>query len=159
MKKILIILLFMCSLSVFAQKTQADKKFKLYEYSEAIPFYKQYLEQNPNDYDATKKLALSYKYINNISSSIETFQLLLKLKEAKLEDTYDLIQLLRISGNITEARKFAVQYQQKNPGEKAQNLLKAIDMYNEFTSNINEYSVINKTASYNQSVYKADYYK
>ncbi|MFA5816169.1 MAG: OmpA family protein [Bacteroidales bacterium] len=159
MKKIVIILLCLCNISVFAQKSQADKKFQLYEYSEAIPLYKQYLEKNPNDFDATKKLALSYKYINNINGSIEAYQSLLKLKEAIPEDWYDLVQLLRINGNLPEARLYAIQYQQKSNGEKAQNLLKSIDMYNEFTTGINEYSIVNKTSQYGQSVFSTIYYQ
>ncbi|TSA36989.1 MAG: hypothetical protein D4R64_06390 [Porphyromonadaceae bacterium] len=159
MKRIFIILLCLCSISAFAQKSLADKKFKLYEYSEAIPLYKQYLEKNSNDYDATRKLALSCSYTNNIFGSIEAYQSLLKLKEAQPEDWYDLVQLLRMNGNLTEARLYAIQYQQKNDGEKARNLLKSIDMYDELMSGKNEYDVINKTGQYNQSVFSAIYYQ
>jgi len=153
MKKLSIILFCLCSLSVFAQKAQGDKKFKLYEYHEAIPLYKDYLQKSPNDYDATRKLALSYKNINNISNSIEMYRILIKLSEAVPEDWFELVQLLRINGNITESRQYAVQYQQKNDGEKAQNLIKSIDMYDELTANIHDYTVVNKTDQYNQSVF------
>lgn len=159
MKKIVIFLLCLCNISVFAQKSQADKKFKLYEYSEAIPLYKQYVDKNPNDYEATKKLALSYKYINNINGSIEAYQSLLMLAEAIPEDWYDLVQLLRMNGNLTEARLYAIQYQNKNGGEKAQNLLKLIDMYDELMSGMKEYNVINNTGQYHQSIFSTTYYQ
>lgn len=159
MKKIVIILLCLCNVSVFAQKSQADNKFKLYKYSEAIPLYKQYLEKNPNDYDATRKLALSYQYINNISGSIESYRSMLKLAEAKPEDWFELVQLLRISGNLSEAKLYAIQYQQKAGGEKAQNLLKTIDMYNELMSGKDDYIVNNSTVKFNQSVFSAIYYR
>jgi len=158
MKKIVLFILCLCSISVFAQKSQADKKFSLYEYSESIPLYKQYLAKKPGDYDATRKLALCYKYTNNISGSVEAYQTLLTLKEAVPEDWYDLVQLLRISGNLTEARVYALQYQQKNNSEKAQNLLKSIDMYTELMSGSNEYDVVNKTGQYSQSVFSATWY-
>jgi len=158
MKRIFLILLCLWSATAFAQKSLADKKFKLYEYSEAIPLYKQYLEKNSNDYDATRKLALSCRYTNNIIGSIDAYQSLLKLKEAQPEDWYDLVQLLRMNGNLTEARTYAIQYQQKSDGEKARNLLKSIDSYDELMSGKNEYDIINKTGQYNQSVFSAIYY-
>ncbi len=158
MKKLIIILLCLCAIPLFAQKSQADKKFKLYQYSEAIPLYKQYLEKSPEDYDAARNLALSYKYINNIAGSIEAYQSLLKLKKAVPDDWYDLVQLLRINGNLADARLYAIQYQQKSSGEKAQNLLKSIDMYDELMSGKNEYNVINKTGQYHQSIFSTIYY-
>ncbi len=159
MKQIALILICLCAIPVFAQKSQADKKFSLYEYSEGIPLYKQYLEKNPGDCDATRKLALCYKYTNNISGSVEAYQSLLKLKDAEAEDWYDLVQLLRINGNLTDARNYAVQYQQKKKGEKAQNLLRSIDMYTELMSASDEYDIVNKTAQYQQSVFSAAWYQ
>jgi len=149
----------MCGIPLFAQKSQADKKFKLYEYSEAIPLYKQYLEKSPEDYDAARNLALSYRYTNNIAGSIGVYQSLLKLKKAVPDDWYDLVQLLRIDGNLAEARVYALQYQEKNNGEKAQNLIKSIDMYDELMSGKNDYNVINKTGQYEQSVFSTTYYQ
>ena len=159
MKKFIVILFCIFSSSLFAQKSQADKKFKLYIYSEAIPLYKQYLEKSPDDYDATKNLALSYKYTNNITGSIAASRTLLKLKEAVPEDWYELVQLLRINGDIAEAKLFAIQYQTKNGGDKAQNLLKSIDMYDELMSGKNDYDITNKTAKDTQSIFTTSFYK
>ncbi len=153
----MIILFCLYSFSLFAQKSHADRKFKLYEYNEAILLYRQYLEKNPNDYDATKKLALACKYTNNISSSIEIYRTLVKLQDAISDDWYDLVQLLRISGQIIEARECALMYQQKNNGEKAQNLIKSIDMYDELMSGINDYLVVNKTPHLSQSVFTVQF--
>ena len=159
MKKVILILLCFCSLTLFAQKSQADKKFKLYEYSEAIPLFKQYLEKSPNDYEAARNLALSYRYTNNIAGSIEAYRSLLKLKEAVPEDWFDLVQLLRINENLPEARQYAVQYQQKNAGEKANNLIRSLDMHDELMSGKDNYNVINKTDQYPQSVFSPVYYQ
>jgi outer membrane protein OmpA-like peptidoglycan-associated protein/tetratricopeptide (TPR) repeat protein len=155
----LLILIFLGTITGFAQKSQADKKFMLYEYSEAIPLYKQYLENNPDDYDAARKLALSYKYMNNISGSIEAYQSLLRLKEAVPEDWFELVQLLRINRNLPDARLYALQYQQKNNGEKAQNLLRSLDLYDELMAGMNEYDVVNRTGQYNQSVFSPIVYQ
>jgi len=159
MKKIILILFCFLHISLYAQKSQADKKFKLYEYSEAIPLYKQYLEKSPDDHDAVRNLALSYSYTNNIAGSIETYQSLVKLKQAVPDDWYDLVQLLRINGNNADARIYALQYQQKNDGEKAQNLIRSLDMYDELMSGKDNLAVVNKTALYTQSVFSPVYYK
>lgn len=158
MKKYIIILCCFYCFSVFAQKSQADRKFKLYEYTEAISLYRKYLEKNPTDYDATKNLALACRYTNNIQSSIETYRTLVKLNAAIPEDWYELVQLLRISGQINEAREFAIVYQQKNDGEKAQNLIKSIDMYAELVAEMNKYTVVNKTSHINQSVFTVQFH-
>lgn len=158
MKKIIVILFCILSISIFAQKSQADKKFKLYIYSEAIPLYKQYLEKSPTDYAATKNLALAYKYTNNIAGSIAAYRSLLKLNEAVPEDWYEFVQLLRINGNLTEAKLFTIQYQTKNNGEKAKTLLKSIEMYDELMAGKNEYEITNKTAKDSQSVFATNYY-
>jgi len=157
MKKLILIIFCLYGITLFAQKPQADKKFKLYEYSDAIPLYKQYLEKSPEDYDACRNLALSYRYTNNIKGSIETYRSLVKLKQAVPDDMYDLVQLLRISGNITDAKAYALQYQQKNSGEKARNLIRSIDMYDELMSGKDNYNVINKTGQYEQSVFSPVY--
>jgi outer membrane protein OmpA-like peptidoglycan-associated protein len=159
MKKSILILFCLCSISLFAQKSQADKKFNLYQYSEAIPLYKQYLEKHSEDYDASKNLALSYKYTNNINGSVEIYRSMLKLKQAVPEDWYELSQLLKISGNLSEAKVYAIQYQQKNAGEKALNLIKSIDMYDEFMSGKNEYDIANKTSQYPKSVFASIFYQ
>ncbi len=159
MKKLILILLCFPGISVYAQKSQADKKFKLYEYIEAIPLYKQYLEKSPGDYEATLDLALSYRYTNNIKGSIETYRSLVKLKEAVPDDWYELVQLLRIDLNNSDARMYALQYQQKNEGEKAQNLLSSLDMFDELMSGKDRFNVVNKTLQYTQSVFSPVYYK
>lgn len=159
MKKLIIILCCLCSVSLFAQKSKADRKFKLYEYSEAIPLYRQHLDKNPGDYDATKNLALAYKYTNNINGSILTYRTLVNLREAIAEDWYDLVQLLRISGNLNDAGKFAAIYKQKNDGEKAQNLLKSIEMYHELMAGTNYYTVVNKTSHLDQSVFASHFHQ
>lgn len=159
MKKIITIIFCIISSSLFAQKSQAEKKFKLYQYSEAIPLYKQYLEKSPTDYTATKNLALACKYTNNIAGSIIAYRSVLKLNEAVADDWYEFVQLLRINGNLEEARLYAIQYQTKSNGEKAQTLLKSIDMYDELMSGKNDYDITNKTLKDTLSVFAASYYQ
>ncbi|MCK9450489.1 MAG: OmpA family protein [Bacteroidales bacterium] len=153
MKITIFILLCLSATSLSAQKSQADKKFKLYEYSEAIPLYVQYLEKSPDDYDATKNLALSYKLINNIDGSIAVYRSLVAMKESIPEDLYNFIQLLRISGNLHEARQNAMLYLEKSGSENAKAIIKSLDMYDEFMSGKDMYDVINKTVNHSKSVF------
>lgn len=146
-------LLCLSGISLLAQKSQADKKFKLYEYSEAIPLYVQYLEKSPGDYAATKNLAISYQLINNIDNAIAVYRSVVTMKESNTEDRYEFIQLLRVQGNIAEARQNALLYQEKNPGEKAANLIKSIDMYDELMIDEDKYDVTNMTVKYSKSVF------
>lgn len=158
MKKIILLLCFVYSVALFAQKSQADKKFYLYEYSEAIPLYNQHLSKSPKDYDAAKNLALAYKYTNQIDGSIAIYRRLLTLKQAVAEDWYEFVQLLRISGNLAEAKQFALQYKEKNEGLKAQNLIKSIEMYDELIADIDKFDIVNKTAKYKHSVFAPQQY-
>jgi outer membrane protein OmpA-like peptidoglycan-associated protein/tetratricopeptide (TPR) repeat protein len=159
MKKSLLIIFCFVSFNVCAQKKEADKNFFQLEYSDAIPLYKKYLKKNPSDYDANKKLALSYQYTNQTASSIDVYKTIVGNKDAVPQDWYDLVQLLRIKGAMKEAKDFALQYQSKENSEKAQNLLNAIDMYDELMSTQNDYTVVNKTSQYTQSVFTTIPYK
>jgi len=161
MKKLILILTLSCltGIPLFAQKSLADKKFKLYEYSEAIPLYKVYLEKSPGDYDAAKSLALSYRYINNIKGSIEAYQALIKLPKAVPDNLYELVQLLRIEGNLTDARLYADQYQKNNNSEKAANLIKSLEMYEDLMSARDAYDVVNKTSQFRESVFSPVYFQ
>jgi outer membrane protein OmpA-like peptidoglycan-associated protein len=158
MKKIIVIFFCLSCFQLMAQKPKADKKFMLYEYSEAIPLYESYLVNNPSDYDASKKLALSYKYTNNINGAIETYKSMINLKEAVPLDLYDLAQLLRMKGDLVDAEKYALQYQSRQDGEKAQNLLQAIRRHDELMATINDYNIENKTGLYLQSVFASSPY-
>lgn len=159
MKKLLSILFCLCCLGLNAQKKEADKHYRLYQYSEAIPLYKEYLQKKPKDYEASKNLLQAYKFTNNIQGAIEIARNILKLEETVAEDWYDMVQLLRISGNLSEARIYALQYQTKAPGEKADNLIKSIDMYDELMADKDAYEVINKTELQAQSVFSPIFYQ
>lgn len=159
MKRLFCILFCFCCLGLHAQKKDADNHFRLYQYSEAIPLYKEYLQKKPKDYEASKNLLLAYKYTNNIQGAIEIARNILKLEETVAEDWYDMVQLLRMSGNLAEARLYALQYQTKAPGEKAENLLRSIDMYDELMADKDAYTVINKTERYSQSVFSPVFYQ
>jgi len=151
----LLIVLVLWGTQSFAQKSDADEKFKLFEYARAIPLYEKYISGNATDYDALSKLAVSYKKTNNIPNAIETYRKLILLPECKPEDLFEIVQLLQIMQNESEARKYATIYKQKGPGERADNLIKSLDNYDHFMSTINDFAVVNKTSQYPFSVLSA----
>jgi len=159
MKKFITILICVVSVNLYAQKTQADLKFNLYEYTEAIPLYKMYLGKNPNDYAATLNLSLCYKYTNDIDKAIMSYKTVTSLIEAKPKDYFDLIQLLRIKGNLAEAKEYTLKLESIDNNELSKNILLSINEYEKFIAPINDYVIANKTANYEQSVFAGMVYK
>ncbi|MBS4057362.1 MAG: OmpA family protein [Bacteroidales bacterium] len=157
MKNTAVMVLLLIGFSVNAQKNQADTKYKRYEYNEAIPLYQQYLENHADDEDATRKLALALRYTNNIRGAIEAYRSLIQLKNAIPDDYYDLVQMLRINGNLSEARTVALQYQKLNEGDKASNLIASIDRNAEFLTEKDAYIVTDKTSQVPYSVFAPTY--
>jgi len=153
MKNTAIMVLLLLAISVNAQKNQADTKYKRYEYNEAIPLYQQYLVHHPEDEDATRKLALSFRYTNNIDGAIKAYMDLIRFRKAGPDDYYDLVQMLRISGNLKDAGTIALQYQKMNDGEKARNLVASIDRNEEFLKEKDAYIVSNITSRISYSVF------
>ena len=124
MKRLLfVILLLLLNFALKAQKNKADENFRLYRYGQSIPLYEAYIADHPNDYAAAKNLAIAYQLTNDIPHATAAYQRLINLKEAVSDDLFQMIQMLRISENIAEAKRFAAQYQSKARGEKASNLI------------------------------------
>jgi len=159
MFKILIILLCFAFYNSNAQQLQADKKFNLYQYSDAIPLYIEYLENNPGNYDASLNLALCYKYLNDVDNAIASYKNVIGLPEAVPQDCFELIQLLRIKGNLSEAKDYTLQLQKKENSSRVDNLVQAIDNYPKFMAAQNDYVITNKTINYAQSVFGGVLYR
>ncbi len=156
MRSIIIFLIFsLCCIRLQAQKSAADEKFKLYEYAAAIPLYERYVADHAGDYEAHSRLATSYRLTNNVPKAIETYNKMLSLPESKPEDLCDLFDLNLIMQNEGEARKYANLYKQRMPGEKADNMIRSLDMRGHFLSTANDYTVVNKTSAYPFSVLSA----
>lgn len=154
---VLLVLLATCTL--YAQKNIADERFKLYKYEQAIAPYEKYIQQNPTDYQALKSLAVCYQLTNNITKASETYKAIVALPDAKADDTYQLIQLLRTQQNISLAKTYAVKFKEMMPGEKATNLIKALDMYETLMKPTGDYIVTNKTGKHPTSVFCAIKYR
>ncbi len=145
-------LLLCCSILLSAQKREADEHFRLYRYAEAIPLYEKYINKNTGDYDAGTKLAIAYKLTNNVDKAIETYKTIVQLPESKPDDLLQLVQLLQIVQNQSEARQYAVQYRQRAPGDKANTLIESLDNYVQYMSTADNYKLTCKTGQYPYSV-------
>ncbi len=153
MKNILFLFpLLLLGSGLFAQKKEADEKFRLYQYARAVPLYEKHLAKHPDDYDATTKLATAFKLTNNVPKAIEVYKAMIKLPESQPEDLFHLVQLLQVMQQQTEARQYALQYQQRAPGAKAATLMESLDHYAEYMSAVDDYRLTNKTAQYPFSV-------
>lgn len=149
------ILFFIClsSLGAYAQLDEANKHYMLYEYADAIPKYKKHLAKEANDYNATKSLFNCYKNTNNITEAISTGKQVIALAEAQPDDWYDLVQVLKISGNITEAKPYADQYLTKAPGDKANSLIESLKTYDQMMANKGDLVIENKTQRFDYSTF------
>jgi outer membrane protein OmpA-like peptidoglycan-associated protein len=149
------ILFFIClsSLCTFAQLDDANKHYLLYEYADAIPKYKKHLVKESNDYNATKSLFNCYRYTNNITEAISTGKQVITLSDAKPDDWYNLVQVLKIAGNISEAKPYADQYLTMAPGDKANSLIESLKTYEVMMANKADLVMENKTAQFDFSTF------
>jgi len=144
LKKIFLLLFLSCCAQwVKAQKESAEHHYFLYEYVQAIDDYEKYLSKNPNDYKALKELSDAYYKTNNIDKAVASYLQLIKMPEADNVDLLQLIQVLRMKGQLTDAKKYALQYQQKAPGQLADNLIYSIDHPQIFINEQSDYLLTN----------------
>lgn len=128
MKRIFLLWVLSCIVQlVKAQKESAEHHYFLYEYVQAINDYEKYLSKNPNDYKALKELSDAYYKTNNIDKAVASYLQLIKMPEADNTDLLQLIQVLRMKGQLQDAEKYAKQYQQRSQGQLADNLIYSID--------------------------------
>lgn len=147
----ILIAFLLCSTAI-AQKSDADKHYRLFEYSKAIPDYEQHLKKSGSDYEAWSRLALCYKNTNAVEKAANCYLQMMTLPQTTPNDIYELVQLYRILQRLGEAKKYAEEYERKAPGPKASNLLASIDRFNEFNATVNDFSVSDMTDRYPYSV-------
>lgn len=154
-----VLLLIVSTITTYAQKSIADERFKLYKYEQAIPPYEKYIQQNPTDYQALKNLAVCYQLTNNVSKAAQTYQSIVNLPGSNADDMFQLVQMLRTQQNIPLAKTYAAKYKEMMPGERADNIIRSLDMYEVFMKGANDYIVTNKTTKYPTSVFGAVKYR
>lgn len=93
---------------IYAQdKNKLEKANKLYKakrYAEAIPIYKEILDQDLNK-SVLLKLGRSHRQINNITAALENYKILTQQPEVKSEYQLEYVELLIINGDYLEARR------------------------------------------------------
>lgn len=160
MKKILLFIAVCCIFHLAkAQKESAERHYFLYEYVQAIADYEKYLSKNPNDYKALKQLSDAYYKTNDIDKAVASYTQLIKMPEADVVDLLQLIQVLRMKGQLSEAKNYALQYKQKAPGQLADNLIYSIENPQNFINTQSDYSLTNLSNRISGSVVSVQKWK
>lgn len=160
MKKLLLFIAACCIFqSAMAQKESAERHYFLYEYVQAIADYEKYLSKNPNDYKALKQLSDAYYKTNNIDKAVASYTQLIKMPEADKVDLLQLIQVLRMKGQLSEAKNYALQYKQKAPGQLADSLVYSIENPQNFINTQSDYSLTNLSNRVSGSVVSVQKWK
>ena len=94
---LIVILAFTVSLKGYSQIRKADKFYKYYNYSEAIPHYLKVvdLEDQSEKNHAIQRLADCYRYINNVSQARIWYERAIEVNESNSMNFYYLGQSLR----------------------------------------------------------------
>lgn len=108
MKKIKIILpvlLFAFNFQVFSQIKKADKHFKLFRYSEAIPYYLKGVKSDKasEKNHSIQRLAECYRFTSNFEEARKWYEKVVQTDGSNPENYFHLGQLLRNSGLYKEA--------------------------------------------------------
>jgi len=122
---LLFLFAFCCTAS--AQNNQfkkADRLYKINEYSDAISFYEEGLQEEKS-LSAKTKLAYCYKMTNNLSRAEKLYSEIVVEKRARPITKYYYGGTLMSNGKYTEARSWFLEYAEINPDDK-----RALEMAN-----------------------------
>lgn len=103
-----------------AQKNQEKKAFEAFsnfEYSKAIELYRALEMSKPGNADYIGHLARAYYQLRNYQKALDYYSQLIQKADYSDEDLYRFVQLLRISGNDTDAKIWLERYLIRVPGD------------------------------------------
>ena len=123
----------------FGQSLQEKKADLLYEnmaYSKAVNIYESLYKKYPKKGKYIQRLAYCYDKMLNYKKALLYYSSLIQIEERKVGDYYEYAQLLRIDGNIDEAKKWLEKYIQLAPDDKR--AINQYDKLNELLSLKNE---------------------
>ena len=99
------ILALIVSVNLHAQRNvkMAQKYFDSFDFIQAIDFYKKVLEKEPDNLDAIRGVAYSYKHLNNNYKSVHWFEKLVDLESDSAMHLFELAQAQRSNQSYDEA--------------------------------------------------------
>lgn len=135
-KSLFLLLFLFYAFGAIGQKVsmrQGNKNFSNLAYAEAIPFYKKVLYVDSLNAEAIHKIAECYRQTNAYDNALLYFSKAVKLSDVKSIEKYYYGQLLMITGNYSEAKKWLQLYRDESPqDERAENLIDGIKNINLF---------------------------
>lgn len=113
-----IILSALCFGQIFAQKStkeiKGDKYYSFYSFDKAIEKYSQ---ADILTVDGNRKLAESYRNINNTAKAEEVYAKYINDKDAIADDYYNYAAVLKTNGKYAEANKWMDKFKQASPND------------------------------------------
>ena len=127
-----------------AQLNTANKLHRQLAYSDAIKIYESYLKKNPESYEATWKLADSYRQNNRYADAQRWYSKAVEFEKAEPIHMLHYAELLQINGDYDKAAEWYGNYLKRVPGDgRAENQLAASKDYRQFFKDKDRYSVFN----------------
>ena len=124
------------------QEKKADLLYQDMSFGKAVIIYEALYRKYPQDNKYVQRLAYCYDKMLNYKKAMYYYSLLVQFKEKPIADYYEYAQLLRINGNIEEARKWLEKYLQLEPDDQtAQNQYKNLNELVNLKNNINKIEI------------------
>ena len=105
---------------------RADLLYENLSYSKASVIYESLYKKHPENGKIIQRLAYCYSKMLNYKKALIYYSYLVKIDEKSVVDYYEYAQLLRIDGNVDEAKIWLEKYIQLVPND-----LRAINQYNQ----------------------------
>lgn len=118
------------------QEKKADLLYENMAYYKAISIYESLYKKYPQNGKYIQRLAYCYDRMNNYKKALLYYSYLMQIDIRRIEDYYEYAQLLRIDGNIEEAKKWLEKYILLAPDDKR--AINQYDKLNELISLKNE---------------------
>lgn len=100
------------------QERKADMYYQNLSFSKAAAVYESLHTRYPENGKYIQHLAYSYNKILNYKKAVYYYSKLMQREERQLEDYYEYAQLLRINGELEEAKKWLEQYIHLAPDDR-----------------------------------------
>ena len=139
-------MMLLLSIQLYSQQTlnQGNKLYSQYAYSSAIEQYEAYFAKHSGNYEATWKLADSYRENNRYADAEKWYAKAVAFAECEPVNKLHYAQVLQINGNYALAAEWYGKYLQTVPKDgRAESQLKACQNYKQYFEGKDRYVVTN----------------
>ena len=158
-----LLLLLLGAAPILAQspvERKANKLFANYAYADAIELYEHILKKNPDNKNAIRKLADSYRLSNNPAKTEEWLRRVIELGIAWNEDYFYLAQALEAGGKNEEAKKQYQKFDQLMASDqRGKQFTNALENFSGFFGESECYKIENLSINSANSDFSASYFQ